>query len=117
MLLAGVVLAITFYQVMFPGLTYFRMWCCCYGAIRPLRVIMFDFTTMDIQVSTANLSHSVSKNLENARLTFTISAVIHHFINANFSSPQSSVGAKNCKSSELIIPIVTEQHYFAPREA
>ena len=42
---------------------------------------------------------------------------IHHFTNANFCSPQSYVGAKNCKSGELIKQNVTEQHYFAPREA
>ena len=41
----------------------------------------------------------------------------NHFTNANFCSPQSSVGAKNCKSSELIRQNVTEQHYFAPTEA
>ena len=38
------------------------------------------------------------------------------FSNANFCLPQSFVGAKNCKSGELIRQNVTEQQYFAPRE-
>ena len=42
---------------------------------------------------------------------------IHHFANVNFCSPQSSVGSKNCKYSELVRQNITEQHYFAPTEA
>ena len=44
----------------------------------------------------------------------TIEARIHHFTNASFCSPQFSVGAKNCKSGELIKQNETEQHHFAP---
>ena len=39
---------------------------------------------------------------------------IFDFTNANFCSPQSSVGAKNCKYAVLIRQNVTAQHYFAP---
>ena len=43
---------------------------------------------------------------------------IHHFTKAIFSSPQSFVGTKNCKCWWWIKKTnVTEQHYFAPREA
>ena len=43
--------------------------------------------------------------------------VKQHFTNASFYSPQSFMGAKNCKSGELIRQNVTEQHYFARTEA
>ena len=70
----------------------------------------FDMQIMETSVCNLVPCHVIAKHSE-------IVGVINHFTNVNFCSPQSFVGAKNWKSGELIRQNVTEQHYFAPREA
>ena len=84
LLLVGVVLAAAFYQVMFPGPTYFRTWCCCYGAMKPIRMVEFDFTTMDFQVSTLNFPYlsTMQRRLETweKQIRFNVTLGLYRFI-------------------------------------
>ena len=41
-----------------------------------------------------------------------LSPAIHHLSNANFYTPQFFVGAKNCKSGELIRQNVTGKNLY-----
>ena len=69
MVLVGAVFAVAAYQMLFPGLTYLRLWWCCWGSIQPQHTLEFDMTTMDIQVSSISclLNPSSEKNLYMAR--------------------------------------------------